>query len=137
MSRPEIPVDWEQVERLMEAGCMGTEVAAYFGMHPETFYGRVEKKYKLGFTEFMSIKRQKGDSILKAVQFKKAAKGDNTMLVWLGKTRLKQREVDSSTEMPPQDVLIDKENEIMSLRAQCAQLMGKIEKLTESFDNKS
>jgi len=46
----------------------------------------------VGFTQYKQEKLAKGDSLLKAVQYKIAVKGDKTMLVWLGKQRLKQSE---------------------------------------------
>lgn len=103
MSRPEKPINWKLVDDLLIAGCTGTEIASHFDMHHDTFYDRVSKEYGTSFTSYSSEKKQKGDSILRAKQFEKAAKGDNTMLVWLGKNRLKQAEtpveisVDSGT----------------------------------------
>jgi len=92
MSRPEKPIDWELVDELLLAGCTGIEIAPNFDMHYETFYDRVRAKYNIGFTEYCSLKRSQGDSILRKVQYDKAASGDNTQLIWLGKNRLKQSE---------------------------------------------
>lgn len=102
--RPVKPIDWDQAERLLEAGCLGTEVAAYFDVHPETFYRRIEEKFGFGFTEFMAQKRQRGCSILRAAQYKKAIKGDNSMLIWLGKQRLDQRETPNEITVSPETV---------------------------------
>ena len=94
--RPLIPIDWNKADELMMAGCFGTEIAAYFSMHPETFYRRVEEEKGLGFTEYLQQKKSNGDALLKAVQYAKAIgltdKGDNTLLIWLGKVRLEQKE---------------------------------------------
>jgi len=96
MTRPEIPVDWERVDELLNAGCMGTEIAAYYGMHPDTFYTKVEKKFNMGFTQYLQQKRSKGDALIREAQYKKALKKlDNTMLIWLGKQRLGQKETAS------------------------------------------
>jgi hypothetical protein len=96
LSRPEIPIDWKKVDELLMAGCYGTEIAGYIGMHPETFYDRVLKKHGIGFTEYMQQKKSKGDSLLRAHQYAKAlgltTQGDNTLLIWLGKNRLGQKE---------------------------------------------
>ena len=62
-------------------------------MYPNTFYDRVVQEYNTSFTESQSEKRAKGDSLLKVRQFESAVKDKNTaMLIWLGKTRLEQRE---------------------------------------------
>lgn len=93
MARPEVPIDWARVDELLEAGCIGTEIAAYFNLHPNTFYDRVQLKHNVGFTEYAAQKKFKGDSLLKEAQYKKAIKKlDNTMLIWLGKQRLGQKE---------------------------------------------
>ncbi len=93
MCRTPIPVDWTRVDELLEAGCLGTEIAAYYAMHPHTFYDKVANKYKMTFTEYLQQKRSKGNSILREAQYKKAVKKlDNSMLIWLGKQRLDQKE---------------------------------------------
>lgn len=92
MSRPEKPIDWKLVDELLIAGCMGTEIAPHFDMHYETLYRRVEEKFGIGFTEYSRQKRAQGDACLRKVQYDKAMGGDNTLLVWLGKNRLAQKE---------------------------------------------
>lgn len=92
MSRPEKPIDWKLVDDLLMAGCLGTEIAPHFDLHPTTFYGRVEDRYGMSFTNYSTEKRAQGDSCLRAKQYEKAMNNDTTMLIWLGKQRLEQRE---------------------------------------------
>lgn len=96
MSRPEIPINWDKVDELLMAGCHGTEVAAVLGINEETFYDRVVKKFNIGFSEYKAKKQSTGDSLLKLQQYGKAmgltTKGDNTLLIYLGKVRLGQNE---------------------------------------------
>lgn len=93
MCRKEIPINWKRADELLEAGCLGTEVAAYFGMHPETFYDRVVKEKKVGFSEYSSKKKSSGEALIREAQFDKAVKKkDNSMLIWLGKQRLGQKD---------------------------------------------
>jgi predicted nucleic-acid-binding Zn-ribbon protein len=115
MSRPEIPINWDKVDELLMYGCPGTEIAAFFGVHENTFYHRVEKKYDCGFSEYSAKKKATGEAILREHQFKKAIgatkKGDNTLLIFLGKQRLGQRD-------NPSDKLVSEEvmkafNELM------------------------
>ncbi len=98
--RTEKPIDWKKVDDLLIAGCNGTEIAPHFNMHVETFYDRVLKQYGVCFTEYQFKKCSQGNSLLRVVQFNKALKGDNTMLVWLGKNRLKQAET-------PTEIIVD------------------------------
>lgn len=89
--RPEADIDWAKVDDLLVAGCMGTEIAAYLGLNPQTLYRRCEDLYKINFSEYLQEKRAKGDTLLHAAQFDEAVRKRNTtMLVWLGKNRLDQ-----------------------------------------------
>lgn len=103
MSRPEIPINWDKVDELLEAGCSGVQVAASFGLHPDTFYRRIQEKYNMGFTEYYAVKNQHGEAQLIAAQHQKAIgktrKGDTTLLTYLGKVRLKQREPEQESNV--------------------------------------
>ena len=117
MSRPEKEIDWKKVDELLIAGCLGTEIAPHFNMHPETFYRRVEEKYGMGFTKYSSEKKSHGESLLRAHQYAKALgltdKGDNTLLIWLGKNRLKQKENPDQVEFNNQ--IAEKFDSVMNL----------------------
>lgn len=101
--RPGKPVDWDKVDDLLTAGCLGTEVASFFDMHPQTFYNKVIEKYSMSFTEYSTKKKQNGEAILRTHQYAKALgitkEGDNTLLIWLGKQRLNQRETPEDVEV--------------------------------------
>jgi AraC-like DNA-binding protein len=97
--RPEKVIDWDKVEHLLKAGCLGTEVAAYFDMNPKTFYLKVEAKYNMSFTAFCQQRECHGNALIRNKQFEKAIEGDNTCLIWLGKNRLKQ------SDNPVQDAI--------------------------------
>ncbi len=92
MGRTLKPIDWDRVDHLLRAGCDGTQICPFFNMHPNTFYDRVVEQYGMSFTEYQTIKRAEGDATILTAQYDKASSGDNTMMVWLGKNRLKQRE---------------------------------------------
>ncbi len=102
--RPQKAIDWDMVDDLLIAGCMGTEIAPHFDMHYQTFYDRVCLEKGMGFTEYSQQKKEQGNSILRKVQFKKASEGDNTLLIWLGKNRLKQKETESDQHFNPEDL---------------------------------
>jgi len=135
--QPKANIDWKKVEDLLMAGCMGTGIAAYLGISPETLYDRcLIEKGKL-FSHFSQEKKEKGDEILRAHQYAKALgltdKGDNTLLIWLGKTRLKQREfVDEGTSSPELEKKFDS---LMSLMKDNQE--RKIEEINKSEESKS
>jgi plasmid maintenance system antidote protein VapI len=90
--RPAVVVDWDFVDRNLEAGCDGTEVAAALGIAADTLYRHCQKEKGMTFDAYKQLKKARGDSLLKTKQFAVAMQGDRTMLVWLGKQRLSQRD---------------------------------------------
>ncbi len=121
--RPLKPIDWRKVDELLVVGCPGTEVAANFDMHPDTFYNRLEKEKGISFTEYSLEKKQIGKSRLRSQQYSKAIgetkEGDNTLLIWLGKQDLGQCE-------NPKDMSVS-----TSIEKNFAALMEQIDKLQE------
>lgn len=88
-----IPIDWEKVEAYLSYGCSGVEIASQLGINRDTLYDAVKREKNMMFSAYSSIFYEKGNSLLREAQFKKAVIGaDNSMLIWLGKQRLDQRE---------------------------------------------
>lgn len=88
--RPQVKIDWDKVNSLLIAGCSGNQIAGYLGIQDATLYSHCQAEKGEMFSSYSRRFYEKGESILVAKQFEKASKGDNTMLVWLGKNRLKQ-----------------------------------------------
>ena len=93
MSATPAHIDWDVVAEYLMAGCSGVEVAAQLGIHENTLYQRCKTDLGVEFVAFKQEKQASGDSILKKVQFEAAIKDkDRSMLIWLGKQRLGQKE---------------------------------------------
>jgi hypothetical protein len=94
VGRPEIPIDWNDVEEGIKAGDSGRDVAEYLGISPTTLYERCVKDFGISFTEYICKTRSKGKHLIRAKQLKKAlsGEGDNTMLIYLGKVLCGQQE---------------------------------------------
>lgn len=85
MARPKkYNIDTKQVESLAGFGCTNKEIASFFGCSADL----IEKSY----SEFMTKGREKGKIRLRQWQMKAAEKGNVTMLIWLGKQMLGQKE---------------------------------------------
>lgn len=129
--RPLVPIDWNKVDRLLQADCKGTEIAGHLGIHPNTFYHRVEVEKGCGFTEYSSSKKLDGDALLRASQYQKAMTGNTTMQIWLGKQRLGQKDHEDTKYTAPNDseltlsLNLIKENQ--HLKDQIKDLRSKIE----------
>lgn len=90
--RPHKPIDWDLVNESLVKGALGCEVAAEFDMHPCTFYEKVFNEFGENFTNYASKLRKKGERSLRTKQYDEAMKGNTTLLVWLGKQKLSQRD---------------------------------------------
>lgn len=83
---------WDSIDRMLEAGCLGTEIAATYDMSEEYFCKLMKIKNKENFSDTRRAKKNKGDAQLRIRQYGLAMKGDKQMLTILGKDRLSQVE---------------------------------------------
>jgi hypothetical protein len=90
--RPPHPIDWDRVVKMTMAGATGASIAHELGVLPALLYDRCQSDQGMNFTNFQILHRMRGDDMLKLKQFELAMKGDKSMLIWLGKNRLKQRD---------------------------------------------
>lgn len=87
-------IDWKYVNAMLQAGCAGTTIAAGIGVHPDTLYRAVKDNFPqfADFASYAAYQRSQGLDMLRAKQHDVAMKGDKTMLVWLGKNYLDQKD---------------------------------------------
>jgi biotin operon repressor len=84
MARPRKKIDKEQIKKLAQIGCSGDEIASVVGCSRDLIYKRFSTVLKEGHEHRnASIRRQ---------QYALAMKGHPTMLIWLGKQFLGQRD---------------------------------------------
>ena len=95
--RKKIPIDWKKVGNLAVHGASGVQIASQLGICKHTLYDRCKIDLKMDFSAFWYEQWEKGNAQIHAKQFQKAMSGDNTLLVWLGKNRLKQTDKIDST----------------------------------------
>ncbi|MEN6512226.1 MAG: hypothetical protein ABFD00_10420 [Chloroherpetonaceae bacterium] len=126
MSRPRKEINWELVERRMEAGCTAKEIAASCNIDPDTFTNRIKEKYGNNFTHVSSLFYAAGDANIKFTQYMKALQGNIHMLILLGKERLNQGK-DEEIKKSPYEDLLELRHENMLLKAEidkCKELIN-------------
>ena len=91
--KPPAPIDWGIVDKLLQSDCSGVQIAGRLGISPQTLYARCEIDNGVVFSAYSAEKKADGDSLLKETQFFEATIAKNTaLLIFLGKTRLGQKE---------------------------------------------
>jgi len=115
MSCPPKKIDWKVVDQYLRAQCEGTGIAGILGIHPETLYRRCEAENGVGFSEYSSQKKGEGKELLRAKQFNTAMSGDKTLLIWLGKQYLDQREkqhdeFENTDNVQPVQIIIERKS---------------------------
>lgn len=122
MARPQKTINWEIVEKRMEAGCSAMEIAGSIPIDINNFYDRFKDQYGKGFADFADQFRKAGDGNLRFTQYAKALGGSMPMLMLLGKERLGQgKEVEG---VPPNNDFMALKHENMILRAELDQYKG-------------
>lgn len=94
MGRPQIEIDEKLVEKLASIHCTMEEIASIVGCSVDTLERR--------FAELIKTAKDKGRSSLRRHQWEAAQKGNTTMLIWLGKQLLGQKDISKIelTEVP-------------------------------------
>lgn len=90
MGRPKAPIDLKAVENAASIGCTPDEIAAVLGVAQTTFFAR--KAAEPEINEAIERGRKNGRATLRRLQWQGAQAGNPTMLIWLGKQLLGQRD---------------------------------------------
>ena len=90
--RPRKEIDWEQLEKLCAIHCTGEECASVLKISYDTLNEAIKRKGYSGFQEYFKKYSGSGKASLRRMQFKSAESGNATMLIWLGKQYLGQRD---------------------------------------------
>ena len=107
MGRPRIEIDTDQVSAFCQVLCTQEEIALFLGCSIETLNRRIKEKSGLTFAGFYQKHSVGGKMSLRRYQYLAAKDGNPTMLVWLGKQVLGQRDKPEGDEIAaPQPVKI-------------------------------
>ena len=103
MARPLINIDQKQFEALCGLFCTLDDIAGWFKCSPDTIERWCKRTYKEGFAE--TLKRYSASAKVsirrKQIDVATKGKGNVSMLIWLGKQHLGQKD---KTEITNDDV---------------------------------
>src|SRR5580693_7619045 len=100
MARPLKEINWDVVDKLIEAGCNGLEIAAKFRIDDDTFYNRFKREYGCSFQDYSGKAQECGKSDIRSMMHAKAlnnsAPGNLTLLIFLARCRLGMKEPETA-----------------------------------------
>lgn len=100
MARPKKQIDKNQFESLCALQCTKDEICGFFELTDKTLDRWCKETYRKSFSDIFAEKRGVGKISLRRAQYETALRGNATMLVWLGKQWLKQREPGTGADEP-------------------------------------
>lgn len=124
MARPKKDINWDVVEKKVEAGCTAKEIYECV-CNEDTFYDRFKEHYGESFSDYSGRFRNVGHGNVRYIQYIKALSGNTNMLQLLGREWLAQGQ--DPEMMSPFEDLIAMRHEIMMLKS-------KNQKLQESLN---
>jgi hypothetical protein len=125
MARPKKPINWDVVEKRMEAGNSAKEIAKHLRIDINTFYDRFKEEFECGFADFSDGISQCGNADIVFTQHMKALSGNVQMLMYLGKVKCGQKEPESTMTLAANQVQLDQSHRIMELEHQLAEEKSK------------
>jgi len=85
--------DWNKLIAMIRIQCTQDEICGIFGMTAETLNDRIQERGEDSFSTLFKKHSDEGKASLRRAQWKAATEDHNpTMLVWLGKQMLAQRD---------------------------------------------
>lgn len=92
MARPRKEIDWKLVDSLCGIHCTGEEIASVLDVSYDTLQRRCQEEHKCGFADYFKKASANGKISLRRQQYSVAMKGNVSMLIWLGKNILGQKD---------------------------------------------
>lgn len=108
--RPRIEFDektWASIEECAKIQCTGEEIAGIIGVDYDTLNARINEKFGYGFSDYIRPFLMNGRKSLRRWQFDAAAAGNVSMLMWLGKQYLGQKEPKEEIDQNTRIIMVD------------------------------
>lgn len=103
--RPEIDFDWLRLNKLCQYPLSQDDIAECMGMSKDTIARRILEMFDMSFAAYHNKKKARMRKTLMAWQFKAARTGNITMLIWLGKQYLEQKDQVESKSTTEQKII--------------------------------
>lgn len=85
-------IDWKQATNMAAINCTGEEMAAILDIDYDTLQRACKRDHGIKFADWIAKKSASGKMSLRRKQYTTAMDGNVTMLIWLGKNWLNQKD---------------------------------------------
>ena len=92
LKRPNCSKDWKDFDGLCKLQCTLKEIAGFFEVSEDTIERRVESEKEMKFADYYNQASAGGKISLRRHQYKTAMDGNASLLIWLGKQWLGQKD---------------------------------------------
>lgn len=92
VGRPRAKIDWDKVKKLCYIHCTKEEIAHILEISEDTIDRACKREYKDNFAVLYKRWSAGGKMSLRRKQVEVAMKGNVSMLIWLGKQQLNQKD---------------------------------------------
>jgi len=111
--RPEKPIDWILLDKLILRQNTKDEIAGQFDMHHDTLARRIQDKYGVTFTAYAASIYSKGKGTLRSRQWDKAMEGNVQLLIKLGECYLDDQKPKKEDAAPVPEVILEQNKKLM------------------------
>lgn len=134
MARPLKVINWDLVEKRMEAGNSAKSIAQSHHIDLDTFYRRFKREFGYSFGDYADNFQECGKANIQFTQYMKALSGNTNMLTLLGREWLGQGIIQEET--PRNDEIMSVRHENMFLRAELTELKEKLDAVIPKENSK-
>ena len=120
--RPKKEIDRIAFEELCRIHCTQNEICSVLNAGKDALAAWCLREYQEDLPTVYKRFQEDGNPSLRRDQRKAATKGNATMLIWLGKQWLGQRDREEEDKKSPYQAAIDERHKIMMLEAEIANL---------------
>lgn len=92
MARPRKDINWKAVDAMSIYQATQEEIAAFLGLSVDTLDRAAKRDKGCSYADYLAQKRRAGSVLLRKWQWAAGQKKNPTMLIWLGKQYLGQKD---------------------------------------------
>jgi hypothetical protein len=106
--RPHKPFDWDKLNAILQYGANLSDASEIMGVSEDTILRRIKKEHGMEYATYKNKKMGKVRIGLLRKQVEVAMSGNVSMLIWLGKQHLDQKDKQEIEQLSQSTIRIEK-----------------------------